>query len=159
MVAFADAQMLLMLAYSINFWLRSRCTILLYHFRVVLYMNLTCCATFVVIALWLPEFWGRSGARQMLSTILRTLFMAAVFILCLVNLLAQANVKDGQFPARDPRGNTTSSMMLLPTACFLDRQVRPYALLENRTEILRGIEPYEDANSPSQMLEFRLACA
>ena len=117
LLATSDAQMLLMLAYGVNFYLVQLCTISAYHYSVVIHMGLISCATFLIVIALVSEYW-----KAPFSATLRTIVMVVIFTV--LGVLLNHQTTRVQSPEYQPPNSRKDSTVLLPMSCFLDPQFK-----------------------------------
>lgn len=113
------------------------------------------CSTLVTV-LFLPDFF-KGNRLGPISGIVRPVAMLAVFILGAIFLLSMQVVENARYPPQWPPADAKHSMLLLPAACYLDPDPKPYSYLDANATAYLG--EGELARSKRQQVPFALGCA
>lgn len=130
LMSIPDAQILLSLAVSLNFAVRRKCTLSLYHLRIALNLILIGCTNFVLAYTIVRNHW-----RAPIAGVVRIAYLiTALYFLGRV-LLQQVMV--GEQPEQEPPKTMNYSMILLSADCFLNKTL--IKTVENSTADAVGI--------------------
>lgn len=127
---YPDAQILLSLAVSLNFVVRSRCTLSLYHLRIALNLILIGCTNFMLAFTIVRNYW-----RAPIAGFVRIIYLGAA--LGFLGNVLRLQVVVGEQPEQEPSTSTNYSMILLSADCFLNETL--IKTVENSTAGAVGI--------------------
>lgn len=155
LIANADTQLFIALAYGINFVVSSKCTLSAYHYEVGLNMVLLALASTNLSTLMLRDYW----ARAKIAATLRTLVIIVIYIF-LGRMIAYQFMRESTpeevWLAKLANSNPDSSI-LLPASCFLDPDLDPLRGLTDAQMDRVGGNPGSDTVTPEVIMYAFLA--
>ncbi|MBE3042123.1 hypothetical protein IMZ48_05985 [Candidatus Bathyarchaeota archaeon] len=122
LIASADTQLFLALAYGINFAVSSKCTLSAYHYEVGLNMALLALASTNLSTLMIRDYYARAKIAAVLRTLV--ILVSYAFVGRMIAYQFTRVSKPEEVWANKLWENTDSSI-LLPASCFLDPDLDP----------------------------------
>ena len=116
-----DAQLILAFVYGINFGISAKCTMSAYHYNIAVDTMVVALTCITLSAYMRHDFW-----HGKLAAILRMLIAIAIFAFLLRFLFYQFEMVSNPEYISIPTPNRTDSLLFLPMACFLDRDLNPF---------------------------------
>lgn len=112
LLAASDSQSLLSMAYWVNFYIKGKCELSAYHYRLAIDIGLISCSSFISSTLMIRNYY-----KKPITAILRYMIISTVFGLLGILIFYQRDGLSG--PEQWPKNRKTSAI-LLPASCFLD---------------------------------------
>ncbi|KEZ44138.1 hypothetical protein SAPIO_CDS3057 [Scedosporium apiospermum] len=126
LIANADTQIFISLAYGINFALASKCTLSAYHYKVGLNMVLLALASTNLSTLMIRDYWRRAKlAASMRFLVVAFIYVVLIWMLVYQFMGASRPEDTWSFLTKQRGGLATDSSILLPMSCFLDPDLDP----------------------------------
>ncbi|SPO00987.1 uncharacterized protein DNG_03736 [Cephalotrichum gorgonifer] len=134
-IANADTQLFIALAYGINFALSSKCNLSVYHYKVGLNMVLLALASSNLSILMVRSYWQRAWIAASMRVIVMVVILAFLGRMIAYQFTRTSRPEDMLYSKlRD--SNRTDSSILLPMSCFLDPDLDPLQALTD-TQLAR----------------------